>query len=99
MLRENKDVFKVFTSNLIDIVFEHKALDLAEPLVHLMMKDLTCSIMNKKLIYIIYHTVFKITNMLQNDEKSGDPKTKSARKLKDKLFFQLTRSIEAKQSA
>jgi len=44
MLRENKDVFKVFSSKLIDLVLEKKAAeDLAEPLVHFMMKDLTSS--------------------------------------------------------
>ena len=52
---------------LLDIVYENNALDLAEPLVHLMMKDLTSAIMNKKLIYIIYHIVYNSTCSLFND--------------------------------
>ena len=69
MLRENKDVFEAFTNNLVNILYDNKSLELIEGLVHLMMKDLTCSQMNKKLIYIIYQSIYK-SNMTA--EKTTD---------------------------
>ena len=45
MLRENKDVFDVFVNKLPEIVAQSKenALELCEPIVHFMFKDLASS--------------------------------------------------------
>jgi hypothetical protein len=57
MLRENKDVFTVFTDNLLDYVYEQRlmnSIELAEPIVHHMFLDLTMPEVNKRLVYVIY---------------------------------------------
>lgn len=61
MLRENKDVFKVFTDNLLDYVYEHRlmnSIELAEPIIHNMFLDLTMPEVNRRLVFVIYQITF-----------------------------------------
>ena len=62
MVRENKEVFKVFTDNLLDYVYENRlmnSLELAESIVHHMFLDLTMPEVSKKLVYVVYQVTLQ----------------------------------------
>jgi hypothetical protein len=65
MFRDSKDVMKVFVNKLVGLLNKNNAdHELAESLVHLILQDLTSPDMNKKLIYLTYHTVINCEQIL-----------------------------------
>ena len=94
MLRESKDVFSVFTRNIIPFAFKHDALNLAEAIVHFMFLDLTNSSIDTKLTYLVYEIISR-EYKLQESEKQEEFR-QYEKKFKDELFKELIKSLEAK---
>jgi hypothetical protein len=95
MLRENQDVFQIFTQNVIRFSFEAQSLELAEAIVHFMFLDLASPQVDRKLVFIIHEIMQKDFSAESGKEEDADF-VRHEKKFKDELFKELTKSLDAK---
>ena len=95
MLRENQDVFQIFTQNVIRFSFDAQSLELAEAIVHFMFLDLASPQLDRKLVFIIHEIMSRNYSAEMGKEEDLDF-VKHEKKFKDELFTELTKSLDAK---
>jgi hypothetical protein len=95
MLRENQDVFQIFTQNVIRFSFDAQSLELAEAIVHFMFLDLASPQLDRKLVFIIHEIMSRNHSAEMGKEEDLDF-VKHEKKFKDELFTELTKSLDAK---
>jgi len=95
MLRENQDVFQIFTQNVIRFSFDAQSLELAEAIVHFMFLDLASPQLDRKLVFII-HEIMSRNHSAETGKEEDPDFVKHEAKFKDELFTELTKSLDAK---